>query len=110
MAKTDKPGRTGKRTIAVALAYEPEQDQAPRVVASGRGETAERILEMAFAHDIRVREDADLAELLSAIDVDSVIPLEAFMAVAEILAYVYRANVQTAPFAAGGPTASDGAP
>ena len=39
-----------------------------------------------------MREDADLAEMLSAIDIDSEIPIEAFAAVAEILVYVYRAN------------------
>jgi flagellar biosynthesis protein len=44
-----------------------------------------------------VREDADLVELLSHVDIDSKIPLEAFAAVAEILAYVYRANGQMTP-------------
>jgi len=53
---------------------------------------AEQILEIAFAAGIKVRQDADLAQLLAAVDVDSQIPLEAFTAVAEILAYIYRAN------------------
>jgi flagellar biosynthesis protein len=53
---------------------------------------AKSILELAFARGVRVREDADLAELLAAVDVDSVILLEAFLAVAAILAYVYRVN------------------
>jgi len=78
--------------VAVALDYDPGADKAPRVVAGGRGAVAEQILQIAFAHDVKVREDADLAELLSAIDIDSEIPVEAFAAVAEILAYVYRAN------------------
>lgn len=47
---------------------------------------------LAFANGVKVREDADLAELLSAVDLESEIPLEAFTAVAEILSYVYRAN------------------
>ena len=64
----------------------------PKVIAAGRGSVAEQILALAFANGIKVREDADLAELLSAIDIDSEIPLEAFTAVAEILSYVYRAN------------------
>ena len=55
---------------------------------------AEQILELAFAHDIKVREDAELVEILSLLDVDSPIPLEAFAAVAEILSYVYRANAE----------------
>lgn len=94
----NRRGQTGKRPIAVALAYRPEHaDDAPKVVASGRGKLAEHILDLAFASGVKVREDADLAEVLSAVDVDSVIPLEAFMAVAEILAYVYRANNQAIP-------------
>lgn len=79
-------------SLAVALKYEPRSEYAPRVVASGRGSIAEQILAIAFAKGIKVREDADLVELLSAIDIDSEIPIEAFAAVAEILAYVYRAN------------------
>ena len=64
----------------------------PRVVASGRGAIAEQILEIAFAQGVKVRTDADLAEILSAIEVDSEIPLEALATVAEILSYVYRAQ------------------
>ncbi len=84
-----------KQDIAVALSYKPEQgDGAPKVVASGRGALAKDILDRAFASGVKVREDADLVQLLAAVDVDSVIPLEAFMAVAEILAYVYEVNQQ----------------
>lgn len=78
--------------VAVALKYESEDEYAPRVTAGGRGAIAEQILKIAFAAGIKVREDADLAEMLSAIDIDSEIPVEAFAAVAEILTYVYRAN------------------
>jgi flagellar biosynthesis protein len=85
--------RTPPQTaLAVALKYEPETEFAPKVVASGRGSIAEQILAIAFAKGIKVREDADLAQLLSVIEIDSEIPIEAFAAVAEILAYVYRAN------------------
>ena len=80
-----------ERAIAAALA-ESKDGKAPRVIASGRGSIAEQILALAFANGIKVREDADLAELLSAVELDSEIPLEAFTAVAEILSYVYRAN------------------
>ncbi|GHU03776.1 hypothetical protein FACS1894205_0890 [Alphaproteobacteria bacterium] len=81
-----------KRAIAVALAYDPEADDAPKVVAHGRGAAAERILDIAFKAGVKVREDADLAQILSAVDIDQSIPSEAFWAVAEILAYVYGAN------------------
>lgn len=88
----DKEKEQNERTIAVALNYKPDKSSAPKIVASGRGCLAEQILEIAFANNIKVREDADLAQILTAIDVDSEIPLEAFTAVAEILSYVYAAN------------------
>jgi flagellar biosynthesis protein len=78
--------------IAVALQYDRNEDKTPRVTASGRGALAERILELAFAHGVKVREDADLAEILAAIDIGQQIPSAAFAAVAEILFYIYRAN------------------
>lgn len=78
---------------AVAIQYSPtDAFSAPTVVASGRGWVAEKILEIAFAHGVKVREDADLAEILAAVDLDNDIPVEAFVAVAEILRYVYAAN------------------
>ena len=81
--------------IAVALEYAPGKMDAPRVVASGKGFLAEQILEIAFANGVKVREDADLAQILSAVDVDTEIPVEAFAAVAEILAYIYHVNGNT---------------
>ena len=83
-----------KRDVAVALQHAPEMDQLPKVIASGHGAVARQILEIAFARGITVREDADLAEVLSAIDVDSEIPLTALAAVAEILSYMYRASAE----------------
>ncbi len=78
--------------LAVALGYQPAQDQAPRIVAKGQGWVARQIIEIAEAQGIEVREDADLAQILAQLDVDSEIPLEAFAMVAEILSYVYRKN------------------
>ena len=80
------------RQKAVALSDQEQSGTRPRVVASGEGGVAEQIIQLAWANDIKVREDADLVEILSAIDVESEIPIEAFAAVAEILSYVYRAN------------------
>jgi len=94
-ADDDKLYDTGQ--IAVAVHYDTETGKTPRIVASGRGALAEQILQLAFANGVKVREDADLAEILSVVDVDTEIPLEAFAAVAEILAYVYRANGTTLP-------------
>lgn len=84
-------------TKAVAIEYERGVDAAPRVTASGKGAIAEQILAIAFARGIKVREDAELVEILSLIEVDSPIPLEAFTAVAEILAFVYQANAARQP-------------
>ena len=94
---SESDDQSNKETAAVALSYDPESEYAPKVVAGGRGAIAEQILQIAFANDVRVREDADLVQLLSAIDIDSEIPVEAFAAVAEILTYVYRANGQMVP-------------
>ncbi|HER27311.1 MAG TPA: flagellar protein FhlB [Rhodospirillales bacterium] len=82
----------GSTPIAVALQYQPDSEYAPKVLAGGRGGVAEQILQVAFAAGVKVRTDADLAEILSAVDIDSEIPIEAFAAVAEILAYMYRLN------------------
>lgn len=77
---------------AVALGYDAAVDEAPKLLAKGRGETAERIIQVALEQGITIRRDADLAEILSALDLDTEIPVETFAAVAEILSYVYRAN------------------
>lgn len=82
---------------AVAIGYEKDVDDAPMVLANGRGAIAEQILAIAFERGIKVRRDAELVDMLSLIDVDSPIPLEAFSAVAEILAYVYQANAALKP-------------
>ncbi|MGH7089565.1 MAG: EscU/YscU/HrcU family type III secretion system export apparatus switch protein, partial [Stellaceae bacterium] len=57
---------TERTPVAVALQYELGSPEPPRVVASGRGAIAERILELAKAHGIAIRENADLAEMLDA--------------------------------------------
>lgn len=92
--KADSPS-----TIAIAL--QEEDDSAPTVIASGRGFVAEKILELAFANDVRVREDSDLVQILSSVDVDSPIPTDAFTAVAEVLTYLYRANGELLPESVG---------
>jgi flagellar biosynthesis protein len=81
-----------EQTRAIAVALRQEGEAVPHVVASGRGHLAEQIVEIAFAAGVRVREDADLAELLAAAQVDLPIPPASFEAVAEIMTYLYRAN------------------
>ena len=71
-----------------------ESDSPPKVIASGYGKLAEQILAMAFKKGIKVRADADLAQLLATLDLDTPIPSEAIVAVAEILSRVYEANAR----------------
>lgn len=91
---TKKP----KRQVAVAIEDAKNKSDLPTITAAGRGKIAEQILQLAFENDIKVREDGNLAEILTTIEIDSPIPSEAFMAVAEILSYVYRANGEPNPF------------
>jgi flagellar biosynthesis protein len=93
--ETQPAGERDAKAVAIKTAS--DMGALPRLVASGRGAVAEQILQIAWANDIKVREDADLVEILSAIDVDSDIPVEAVAAVAEILSYVYRANAGEIP-------------
>lgn len=98
------------RPVAVALKYELGTQTLPRIVATGKGTVAEQILELAFANGVKVREDADLVEVLSAIELDSDIPVEAIAAVAEILAHVYRANGTIPPRPPGDEEEAERAP
>jgi flagellar biosynthesis protein len=77
---------------AVALKYKPGDDHAPRVTAKGTGRLAERIIEMARKHGIPVKDDPDLVEVLSRLDLHDQIPPELYVVVAELLAFVYRLN------------------
>jgi len=78
------------RRQAVALRYESKEDRAPKLAAKGRGYVAERILELARQYNIPVRQDKNLLQILSRLDLNQEIPSEVYKAVAEILAFVYR--------------------
>lgn len=78
-----------QRAQAVALTYEPGES-APRVVAKGRGLLAEEIIERARAAGVFVHESPDLVNLLMHVDLDDRIPPELYVAVAELLAWLYR--------------------
>ena len=85
------------RPKAVALRYDKDSEQAPRIAAKGTGYLAERIIEIAKEHGVEIFEDPDLVEVLSKLDVDHEIPEPLFQAVAEVLAFVYRLNRGSAP-------------
>ena len=88
---------TDRRQVAVAIEGKKDGDSPGKIIATGRGKLAEEILALAFSKGVKVREDADLAELLVKLDLDTPIPSEAILAVAEILAKVYEANGRLDP-------------
>ena len=75
---------------AVALGYNRSKDNAPGVLASGAGEIANRIIDLAKEHDIPIKEDPDLIEILSKVEVDQEIPPNLYKAVAEIFSFLYK--------------------
>lgn len=74
---------------AVALAYS-QTDAAPRIVAKGRGLIAEQIISRAHEHGVYVHESPELVSLLMQVDLDQRIPPQLYVAVAELLAWLYR--------------------
>ncbi len=78
-----------ERPGAVALRYRPDRDRAPKVTATGSGDVAEQILQLARKHDIPIREDRNLIQVLSQLDPGQEIPPELYFVVAEVLSFVY---------------------
>jgi flagellar biosynthesis protein len=74
----------------VALRYEPKRERAPKILAKGRGYLADKIIEIAREHNIPIRQDKNLLQILSRLDLNDEIPTEVYKAVAEILAFIYR--------------------
>lgn len=80
------------RKKAAALKYDIEGGKAPQITAKGQGKVAERIIDTAKKHGIAVKEDPNLAEVLSALDLYEEIPENLYKAVASILAELYKIN------------------
>ncbi|MCX8026942.1 MAG: EscU/YscU/HrcU family type III secretion system export apparatus switch protein [Thermodesulfovibrionales bacterium] len=81
-----------KRLKATALRYKAQEDNAPKVVAKGSGKVAEKIISIAKQHNVPLREDPNLVEILSTLDLYQEIPPDLYRAVAEILAYIYKVS------------------
>jgi flagellar biosynthesis protein len=79
---------------ATALRY--DGATAPKVVASGHGLIAERILELARESGVPIKEDPALADLLSSLDLGTEVPEDLYLAVAEALAWAYRLDARAA--------------
>jgi len=78
------------RKEAVAITYNPGLNDAPKIVAKGKGKIAENILAKAEEYNVPVQEDASLVELLGQLDINQTIPEELYQAVAEVFAYIYK--------------------
>ena len=85
---------TSKNTsLAIALKEDRKKESVPsRIVATGRCSAADQIIEIALENGVKIREDTDLAQILSLLEVESIVPIEVLATVSEILAYVYRSN------------------
>jgi flagellar biosynthesis protein len=84
-----------KTPKAVALKYDREKNNAPKLVAKGRGKVAEKIIEIAKANNLLLYEDKNLVSILEALEVESEIPPQLYRAVAEVLAFIHRLNRKT---------------
>lgn len=84
-----KQPATTPQQVAVALTYGQNQ-MAPKVVAKGRGLVAQAIIERARQHGVFVHESEDLVGLLMKVELDEEIPAQLYLAVAELLAWLYR--------------------
>jgi len=79
-----------KNQKAVALKYDFEN--APKVVAKGEGQIADKIIEIAEEHGVTLYQDSELVKLLSRIEVDEQIPSNLYQAVAVVLSFVFQLN------------------
>ena len=75
---------------AAALRYDKEKENAPRVIAKGEGQTADNIIKIAELHNLPIKKDEDLMELLSKVELDKEVPEALYKAVAEVFSFVYR--------------------
>jgi flagellar biosynthesis protein len=79
-----------KNQLAVALHY--EQPGTPRVVAKGKGELGQKIIDTARAHGVPIEENAGLAGALSEVEIGDDIPVELYKAVAEVLLFIMKVS------------------
>lgn len=85
---------------AAALRYESSQDNAPKMVAHGKGHAAKKILQLAEEHDLPITKDPTLVSILGALEVGAEIPPDLYGVIAEVLAWAYRADKQASHKAA----------
>jgi flagellar biosynthesis protein len=79
-----------KKQEAIALQYNKKENKAPKVVAKGSGQTAQKIIELAELNSVPIKKDEDLLELLSKVELDKEVPAEMYKAVAEVFSFIYK--------------------
>ena len=75
---------------AAALRYNTKKESAPRVVAKGQGKSADIIIKIAQLHNLPIKKDEDLMELLSKVELDKEVPAALYKAVAEVFSFIYK--------------------
>ena len=75
---------------AAALRYDESKDNAPRVIAKGKGQSAKNIIKIAKLHNLPIKKDEDLIELLSKVELDKEVPEALYKAVAEVFSFIYK--------------------
>lgn len=83
-------------TQAITLKYDGKN--SPKVTAKGQGEIAKRIYEIACEHNVPMHEDAELAALLSRLDIGDEIPRELYITIAEVIAFAYLVSGKAASY------------
>ncbi|PHQ64802.1 MAG: type III secretion system protein [Sulfurimonas sp.] len=75
---------------AAALRYNKDKESAPRVIAKGKGKSADNIIKIAELHNLPIKKDEDLMELLSKVELDKEVPAALYKAVAEVFSFIYK--------------------
>lgn len=82
--------KSGILQKAVALKYDMDNDNAPKITATGSGEIAKQIINIAEQNNIPIKKDEDLVELLSKLEINEEIPPKLYKAIAEIFSFIYE--------------------
>ncbi len=77
-------------TMAAALGYDIEKDNAPKILARGRGEIAQKIIEKAREEEIPIHSDQDIVKILVKMELGEETPPQLYRAIAEILSFIYN--------------------
>jgi flagellar biosynthesis protein len=88
---------TARTTTPLAVALHYEKPDAPRVVATGRGQIGQNIIEVARAHGVPIEENPGLAAALAEVEIGDEIPVELYRAVAEVLTFILRSSGRLGP-------------